>query len=187
MRVVIDVNQNFEARRNTLLMMVIILLASTIILTATNLFLTNETIGLIKEQNQSLTDLNQSLTNLNQSLTNPNATNTILPKTVVVWNGTIEFYDNMHNLLPISFLLDVSKYHKVWIYYEFVDGSPTHWYVRFELPNINGLTVATLNIIDVPYAQVTGLDIQGPYLHINCYGFDGPYEWTSIIVYLYLT
>jgi len=107
------------------------------------------------------------------------------PKTVVLFNRT--------GIFSSFYSLNVSEYRKVWIYYQGVQGDVrTDWGVSFGLSNLTQSDVLLLPDVarfsisdEIP--RTLGLDIQGPYLFINCEGVGGPGQNNTNSMFLYLT
>lgn len=143
---------------------IIILLILTLTLSIATVFLMNQTISMIQKQTtQSFTP----------------------PKTVVLFNRT--------GIFSSFYSLNVSEYRKVWIYYQGVQGDVrTDWGVSFGLSNLTQSDVLLLPDVarfsisdEIP--RTLGLDIQGPYLFINCEGVGGPGQNNTNSMFLYLT
>jgi hypothetical protein len=110
------------------------------------------------------------------------------PKTVALLNSTQISVEP-----PFPFYsLNVSEYRKIWIYYQGVQGDiRTDWGVSFGLSNFTRSDVfllpyaATFSISD-EIRRTVGLDVQGPYLFINC-KFLSPGQNNTNSIFLYLT
>ena len=103
---------------------------------------------------------------------------------VMIWNNSyVRFVST--NYLPAHFSYDVSRFHKVYIYYWRASGSSvSNWNVgfysdAFQLPYVASLTISSNDV------HVLALDVQATNLNVTCSGYAGDVAG-YLSLYLYL-